>query len=168
MRIVIAARVSTHFRRISGVKPWFLSIIVTGPRKWWFFIQFAMSLLFITRAMANIGRAKERRFVAASHTPWWALTRMMGVSVSSSNRRTASGCPSDTSRCSRQFSRVITCGTRRASHTCPARCPQLTRAMRRASFGSSVIPALRMFSTAMRFRRGKSQKRARANALPQS
>ena len=117
MRIVIAAHSSTHLRIISGVNPWFLSMMVTGPRKWWFFIQFATNLLFITRAMAIIGRAKESRFVAASQTPWCALTRIIGVSVSSSSSRTASGCPSETSRCSRQFSRVITCGTRNASHT---------------------------------------------------
>ena len=69
IRIVIAAHSSVQRRSTSGVKPWFLSITVTGPRKWCFFIQPASSLLFITLATAIIGRAKERTFVAASHTP---------------------------------------------------------------------------------------------------
>ena len=164
----MAAQSFSQARRVSGVKPWFLSTIVTGPRKWCFFIQLATSLLFITRAMAIIGRAKERRFVAASHTPWCALTSRMGLSVSSRRSLTAAGCPSETSRCSRQFSRVMTCGTRNASQMCPARCPQLARAMRSASFGSSVMPALRMLSTAVRRRFRKSGNRKRAKALPQS
>ena len=69
IKIVIAAFVCSHCARTAGVKPWFLSTIVTGPRKWWFFIHFATSRLFCTRATAIIGRANERMFVAASQTP---------------------------------------------------------------------------------------------------
>ena len=43
---------------------------------------------------------------------------------------------------------------------------QLARALRSASLGSSVMPALRMLSTAMRRRLRKSGKMRRAKALP--
>ena len=65
----MAAQVSSHWRITSGVKPRFLLMIVTGPRKWYFFISFATRRLFTVRATAIIGRAKEMTFVAASQTP---------------------------------------------------------------------------------------------------
>ena len=168
MRIVIAAFVSFHWRMISGLNPFFLSITVTGPRKWCFAIHFAASLLFMTRAIAIIGRANERTFVAASQTPWWELTSMIGVSSVSRRSFTASGWAPVKSRCSRQFSFVTTPGTKSASPMCPARWQNDFFAIRRASFSSDVIPHFRTFSTAILRRFGINSHTQAARPAPTS
>ena len=69
IRMVIAHFCSNHWRMTFSRNPSFLLTIVTGPRKWCFFIQPWRIFESITRAIAIIGRTSERRLVATSQQP---------------------------------------------------------------------------------------------------
>ena len=122
----------------------------------------------MTRAIAIMGRANEMTFVAASQTPWWELTRMMGVSVFSRSSFAASGLACEKSRWSRQLSSRTTDGTRSASQMWPGRWHHAFFAILRAAAGSFATPARMMLSMLSRLRFGKSGHTSAASAYPMS